>query len=307
VDQVVNVLPIVGIVELLKDCAKSDDEVGPVNKDLFSSTGQVVDVRIISKLRECILGQKDCSKWEEVKIFHKLINFVEGVYLANQFKTLSHVLEHAFKLFVSLLLPFCSECGLLGSKHPSLVKGVMEGNQFILLLNIRTSCSVSNLVHVVEHCVVQSFQTGLVQTRLNSSGEKDLLCYQLAHNLKLSYLEDDLRAGVIEVGHLTGEDLVALLECGVEVSNIHRQVVVELFEVLMEVLIEHLSSHTFGIAYTSATDVEPIVSEELIDPVHYVIGDQTVQAYQEVSAEVVLHEAHVTQTEKLVALVVIPR
>lgn len=67
-----------------------------------------------------------------------------------------------------------------------------------------------------------------------------MLRYQLSHDLKLPDLENDLRAGVIEVGHLPGENFITLLEAWVQVANIGREVIVELFEVLVEVFVEDL-------------------------------------------------------------------
>ena len=53
--------------------------------------------------------------------------------------------------------------------------------------------------------------------------------------------------------------------------------------------------------------MQTVISKELVCAVHDVVGDQSVKTDQELCAQVVLDIVHMPQTEKLVALRIIPR
>jgi len=54
---------------------------------------------------------------------------------------------------------------------------------------------------------------------------------------------------------LACEDLVAFLEVGVEVPNVGREVVIQLFKILVEILVEYLSCGTLGFTYATTSNV----------------------------------------------------
>lgn len=61
---------------------------------------------------------------------------------------------------------------------------------------------------------------------------------QLPKNLKLPNLEDRFGHFIIERTYLLSEDLISLLEGGVEVSNVDRKVIVKFLEVPVKVFVE---------------------------------------------------------------------
>lgn len=100
-------------VELLEKRNETNNEVRTINQQLFLVAGKVEDKRIVVKLCQSILGKKESSEWEEIKILCQFVDLIQWVYMTYGFEACGDVFEHILHLFLSLLFSLGSQSHLL--------------------------------------------------------------------------------------------------------------------------------------------------------------------------------------------------